>query len=62
MLHIQLLHGMMTDATYFYSFTFENICLWQHITKKRCGGDDQVLSIWSQSFFYKSATVEHHES
>ena len=40
------------------SFIFENICLWQYCINKRCIGDDQVSSIWSQSFVYKSATTD----
>ena len=39
-------------------FTFNNICLWQYYFNKRCGEDDQVSSMWSQSFFYKFATSE----
>ena len=41
--------------------TFKNICLRQYYAIKRCDGDDQVSSIWSQSFFYKSAIAELHE-
>ena len=38
--------------------TYENIFLWQNCINKRCSGDDQVSSFWSQSFFYKSATFK----
>ena len=42
-------------------FTFENICIWQYCINNTCGKDDQVSSIWSHAFFYKSATAEFHE-
>ena len=38
--------------------TFNEIFLQQYCINKRCGEDDQVSSIWSQTFLYKSATAE----
>ena len=42
------------DQLHWDSFPLENTCPWQF-------GDDQVSSIWAQSFFYNSATAELHE-
>ena len=43
------------------SLMYNNIRLWQYCINERCGKDDQVSIIWSQSFFYESDTAELHE-
>ena len=42
-------------------FVLGHFCLEHYFISKRGGGDDQVSSMWSQSFFYTCATAELYE-